>query len=767
MNGRASMGVEMQMSNKDGWIAGTVVALAAFALPSAAGAQSYNLTVSSGTLTSISSSGTVIPEASGDDAVGAFAPGFAFPFFGTMTSPSVMLYPSTNGLLGVDESSSSYSNDVLPSSASPNSFIAPMWDDLQIVSGVSAVYYQIQGSTGSRVIVVEWYNIATLASSTETLTMQVRIYEASGNIEIYYGNRATASGWAGTIGVENYDGSVGFAHGCFSAGACTTDDVPSGTKLVFVPSSTPPPTTCDLMFSYMDGVPSSVNAGDSVSLTFEIYNAGPNTSGPTELAVFAGAFSTVTTSDLYLTSISIPSIASGSYHYDALTMSVPSGISGGYYVAAFVDPWGVVSESSESNNRFDLGYTTVGGGGGDTITVTTQTLPNATAGQSYFAQLQQAGGTSPSWRLSSGSLPSGLSLSASGAITGSALSPGSSSFVVEASQSGYTPGYAELSLTVDGTSNGPRITTAELPAATVGVAYSATINVTGGLPPYAVQVLGERPEWLSVDSGTGALSGTPSSAGSYELLVSVFDSESRDASATLVLVVEGPSVFALVESVPAAVVGQPYTAVLARGGQAPYTGSVTEGMLPPGLTLVGATLSGTINQEGSWTFSVSITDNTGASATGQWTLGASTQQELRITLASEIQLNISGSVMFQLTAEGGVAPYTWSIVSGELPAGLSLDAGRIVGQASAVSSTTVTFAVSDSVGARAEATVTVRAVATRPPSSGGRGGSGRDSGCTCLATSEARPGPSVLLLGLLGFVLVLPVLRPRSRSPRV
>jgi hypothetical protein len=54
------------------------------------------------------------------------------------------------------------------------------------------------------------------------------------------------------------------------------------------------------------------------------------------------------------------------------------------------------------------------------------------------------------------------------------------------------------------------ITTASLPQAQVGVAYSTTLVATGGTTPYAWSILsGALPAGLSLNASTGVISGTP------------------------------------------------------------------------------------------------------------------------------------------------------------------------------------------------------------------------------------------------------------------
>ena len=94
-----------------------------------------------------------------------------------------------------------------------------------------------------------------------------------------------------------------------------------------------------------------------------------------------------------------------------------------------------------------------------------------------------------------------------------------------------------LSVTMPSTSLS--ITTpSTLLAGVVGVAYSTTLSVSGGVGPYTWVVFsGDLPPGLSLDQNAGTITGTPQTAGTFAFTVQVADSTGLDATATFSLTV--------------------------------------------------------------------------------------------------------------------------------------------------------------------------------------------------------------------------------------
>jgi hypothetical protein len=154
-------------------------------------------------------------------------------------------------------------------------------------------------------------------------------------------------------------------------------------------------------------------------------------------------------------------------------------------------------------------------------------------------------------------------------------------------------------------------------------------------------------------------------------------------------------------SLPNGVVGAPYAAALAAGGGAqPYAWSLTDGILPPGITLAAdGTLSGTPGTSGTYVLTVQVADGSVPSLTASAILSLTvleTAGSVQITTASLPGGTAGAAYSATLTAAGGTAPYVWSLVSGPLPRGIALDAaGTLSGTPSEPGSFTLLVAVTD------------------------------------------------------------------------
>jgi len=167
--------------------------------------------------------------------------------------------------------------------------------------------------------------------------------------------------------------------------------------------------------------------------------------------------------------------------------------------------------------------------------------------------------------------------------------------------------------------------------------------------------------------------------------------------------VQPASVVITTSSLPAGTPQAAYSAILSvSGGTAPYSWSLSSGSLPAGLTLSnGGQISGTPTSSGTASFTVKVTDSSSPAQSATKNLSivvAAGVTPLQITTTSLPDGRVSSAYSTTLTANGGTTPYTWSIASGSLPAGLLLGAptGQILGTPTTTGTSSFTISVKDS-----------------------------------------------------------------------
>jgi hypothetical protein len=159
----------------------------------------------------------------------------------------------------------------------------------------------------------------------------------------------------------------------------------------------------------------------------------------------------------------------------------------------------------------------------------------------------------------------------------------------------------------------PSITTSALPDGVATQPYSAALTALGGTRPYLSWAATGLPAGLSIGgTTTGLVSGTPSTAGTYSVGVSVTDSASKTGNRTYSLRV-APLLAITTTSLPDGTSGTPYSqSLVATGGSGTLTWSLAAGSQPPppGISLSAAgVLSGTPTGTGTYPFTVQVVDS--------------------------------------------------------------------------------------------------------------------------------------------------------------
>lgn len=214
------------------------------------------------------------------------------------------------------------------------------------------------------------------------------------------------------------------------------------------------------------------------------------------------------------------------------------------------------------------------------LSVQPSALPNGQPGDAYSQSLSASGAAGPfSFTVSDGNLPTGLTLSTSGSLGGNLPASGSFSFTVRASDSYGNTGTAQYTIAVGAPTIS--ISPGAMPPVTGGVAYSQTFTASGGAGPYTFQIAkGKLPSGMTLNP-TGALSGTATEGGQFDIVIKATDTNHLTATANYTITVSGqqPTVPGKTVSVPAGRTAIVDLVAGATGG--PFTGIEFASVPPP------------------------------------------------------------------------------------------------------------------------------------------------------------------------------------------
>jgi hypothetical protein len=247
-----------------------------------------------------------------------------------------------------------------------------------------------------------------------------------------------------------------------------------------------------------------------------------------------------------------------------------------------------------------------------------------------------------------------------------------------------------------------------VPPGEAGVGYRHELEVAGGTAPHHWEVSdGQLPDGITLDPDTGALTGTPASAGGYHFTVRVTDAAGQSVTRpTSLTIVAAPAID--VASLPGGEAGADYRHDLTvTGGTAPYHWEVSDGLLPDGITLDPdtGTVAGTPTVPGPAHFTLQVTD-----AAGQADAAATSLAVTAPALGFPAPAGQAGTAYrYELAITGGTAPYHWEVSDGLLPDGITLDpdTGTVAGTPTAPGPAHFTLQVTDAAGQSAAQAVSL------------------------------------------------------------
>ncbi|MBW8894641.1 MAG: putative Ig domain-containing protein, partial [Acidobacteria bacterium] len=293
-----------------------------------------------------------------------------------------------------------------------------------------------------------------------------------------------------------------------------------------------------------------------------------------------------------------------------------------------------------------------------------------------------SGGTAPFTWTETG-LPPGLWIRSGDGVTPSWVTPGDAliggtstaagTFVVEVTA---TDALGATSTNIFPLHVSTLLETDYPPSGTVGVPYAATLRVIGGAAPYTVAMQdGSLPAGISFNPSTLQVAGTPIENGGFRV---VWQANPANFGARQLTLLVTPLFQTTEYTLPSGNVNTPYSVTLTAGGAAgPFTWTLARAnYLPPGLTLdPDGTLRGKPTGSGQYFFSVHAVDEAGDALIAFFNVSIYPEgvtPAVRITSGSFFSGPGLGQVDFSLSATGGDGAFTWEVISGSLPPGVSL-----------------------------------------------------------------------------------------------
>ncbi len=393
-----------------------------------------------------------------------------------------------------------------------------------------------------------------------------------------------------------------------------------------------------------------------------------------------------------------------------LSINASTGVISGTPASAgtFVGNVSVTSGGNTNNAAISIAIAAAA----NTAVITSATTATGTVG-TVFSYTATASNTPTSFNISG--LPAGLSANpATGVISGTPSAVGASSLTLSANNAGGTGAPVTLTLTVSAPAAAPAITSAATASAAISAISTFTYTITA-TPAATSFTASGLPLGLSLDPATGTITGRPSVAGTYSVLLTAANAGGTSAPFTLTLAVGALSAITSAASDTAAV-GFAYTySVTADNAAASYNISG----LPAGLSATGAVISGTPTATGIYAVSLSANNLTGTGPVTTLTLAVG---ERPVITSAATAAGTAGTA-FTFTASASFTPTSYAATG--LPAGLSLNAGSglISGTPSSAGTASVSLTATNAFGTGSASTLTLT-IAAAPGAGGGGGGSG-------------------------------------------
>jgi len=316
------------------------------------------------------------------------------------------------------------------------------------------------------------------------------------------------------------------------------------------------------------------------------------------------------------------------YAWDVSTGTLPAGIS--------MSSAGVLAGTPSASGTFSftVRVTPASGPAGTqavslvinpALAITTATLPNATITSAYNQTFATSGGTGvKTFAVTAGGLPTGLSLSSGGVISGTPSAVQTASFTITATDTVGATATRGLSITVSAAPLVPIFTSTPPLRIRVNSVYTYDANASGN--PAPTFSLLSPPAGMGMNTNTGVITWTPTTVGNQSVSVRASNGVLPNATQTFVIAVHDHGLNARPAATP--YLNMPTTGAGAKPALLSQTGTFANtATMTPSSALIPYGVNAPFWADGALkTRWIAIPDGStiGYAATGAWTFPAGT-----------------------------------------------------------------------------------------------------------------------------------------------
>ena len=309
-----------------------------------------------------------------------------------------------------------------------------------------------------------------------------------------------------------------------------------------------------------------------------------------------------------------------------------------------------------------------------TITVTAPATNTGTTGTNFSATFTQSGGIGTTNFTTASTLPTGITLSTAGVLSGTPTQLGAFPITVTATDSNGCTGSANYTLTISCgtiTVTPPAITTG-----TAGAAFSQSFSQSGGTGSVTFSTASTLPNGVTFSSA-GVLAGTPTQTGSFPITVTATDSNNCTGSANYTLTINCQTITVNAPATNTGTANAAFSATFTQSGGIGTTNFTTASTLPAGIALsTTGVLAGTPTQTGTFAITVKATDSNGCMGTVNYTLTINCQT-ITVTAPATNTGTVNTAFSETFTESGGIGTTMFSTASA-LPNGITLSAAGVL-----------------------------------------------------------------------------------------